>query len=204
MGFNNFQEFKNYIDSKGLDYQIVLNKLYLDHLWNSLIYNKYKNKITIDEESIKQKILEDIGKEKKITSFLLNEIVFSVNNNQELEKKSKEITNNINQYGFEDTAKLYSLSDSSKFGGELDWISENQMSKKIKNEILKTPIGNHTKPIKIADGYMILFVKDIKQQEKKINFDKRLAQQINYERNNQFKQFSRLYFKKLMVNQKVE
>ena len=49
-----------------------------------------------------------------------------------LNSKYEEIKKSINEIGFEETARIYSLSDSKKSGGNLGWIYKNQLSKEIK------------------------------------------------------------------------
>ena len=42
----------------------------------------------------------------------------------------------ISEVGFKNTANLYSVSDSAKLGGQIGWISENQISEIIKKNDL--------------------------------------------------------------------
>ena len=121
-----------------------------------------------------------------------------------LKLKSEEIINSINKIGFENTANLYSISESARFNGKLGWIEENQLSELIKAEIKKTKIGNYTTPIKIRDGYIILFVKDKKVEKEDFNIDKKTNKQIAYEKNKILNEFSRQYFKKVAINQIIE
>ena len=97
--------------------------------------------------------------------YFLHEIIFNVTNKNKLKLKSEEIINSINKIGFENTANLYSISESARFNGKLGWIEENQLSELIKAEIKKTKIGNYTAPIKIRDGYIVLYVKDKKVEK---------------------------------------
>ena len=159
LGFESLIQFKEYLNINELDYNIVLEKLHLEHLWNSLIYSKYNKKVNIDKEKIKKRLKEKIDSQKKITNFNLNEIVFSIKNKTELKNKYEKIVLNIEEMGFENTAKLHSVSETGKFGGKLGWINENQLSSKIYNELENLNVGYFTQPIKIPDGYMILFIK---------------------------------------------
>ena len=204
LGFDSLKKFKEYLNANYLDYNIVLQKLYLEHLWNSLIYNKYNNKVNIDEEKIKERIKKQIDSQKEIININLSEIVFTINSKSELNKKNQEINLSIKEIGFEDTAKLHSVSESGKFGGKVGWINENQLSTVLQNKLKNIEAGNFTQPIKIADGYMILFVNERKIEKKKIDLDKALSKAVAYEKNKQLSEFSRLHFKKLAVNIKIE
>jgi len=204
LGFSSLKQFKEYLNINDLDYNLVLEKLYLEHLWNTLIYKKYNKKVNINKEKIKNKLKKQIDSQKKLTNFNLSEIIFTIKNKSELNDKYNKIKFSIEEMGFEDTAKLHSVSESGKFGGQLGWISESQLSSKILKEIENVAVENFTQPIKIADGYMILFVKEKKIEENKVDLDKALSRAVAYEKNKQLNEFSRLHFKKLAVNIKIE
>ena len=61
-----------------------------------------------------------------------------------------------NKIGFNNTANIYSISESSKLGGEYGWISENNLSEinlKIKKNLKQNEI---TDTIKIGNNYLII------------------------------------------------
>ena len=204
LNINNISDFKNYLISNNINYEKVIKKLYIEHLWNVLVYNKYKNQINIDEKRIKENLLKEIKSEKKKYSYLLYEIIYRIRHKDEEKTKYEELINSIEDIGFESTANLYSISDTAKFSGKVGWIQEDQLSKTIKKEIVNTSVGKTTSPIKITDGYMILLVKEIREEDKKVDFNKKLKKLIDYERNNQLQKFSRQYFDKIALNQTIE
>ena len=83
----------------------------------------------------------------EILSFNLSEIIFLEKNRDAIEKKVQEITASIEAIGFKDTAVIHSISDSSKLGGEIGWIDQNQISKKIFLSIKDLEIGEFSNPI---------------------------------------------------------
>ena len=204
LNINNISDFKNYLISNNINYEKVIEKLYIEHLWNVLIYNKYKNQINVDEKKIKENLLKEIKSEKKKYNYLLYEIIYRIRNKDEEKTKYKELINSIEKIGFESTANLYSVSDTAKFSGKVGWIHEDQLSKTIKKEIVNTSVGNTTSPIKITDGYMLLLVKEIKEEDKEVDFNQKLKKLIDYERNNQLQKFSRQYYNKIALNQTIE
>ena len=68
-------------------------------------------------------LLNKINKlsDKEIKEYSLSEIVFE-KKNQELEVLIKKINSSISEIGFENTANIYSISDTSKFGGKIGSI----------------------------------------------------------------------------------
>ena len=149
---------------------------------------------------MKKKVLNDFKNKVFIDEYFLKEILFNLEENENLEKKYLDIKNTIKNTGFENAANIYSLSDTSKFGGEIGWIKSSRLTKKIKNALSKTKIDEITKPIDTSNGYLILKLNEKREIKEKFNLENELKQQINYETNRQLNQFSLNYYKKLKKN----
>ena len=52
-------------------------------------------------------------------------------NSDSLESKFNDLKKAIDEKGFKNVATIYSVSDTSKFGGDIGWIDESQISKEI-------------------------------------------------------------------------
>jgi peptidyl-prolyl cis-trans isomerase SurA len=52
-------------------------------------------------------------------------------------------------------------------------------------------------------GFMILKINEIKKKEKKQNIENELKRIINFKKNDQLKQFSKIYFNKVKKNIKI-
>jgi len=193
-------EFKKYLSLHNLTIEDVKKKLEIEVLWNELIYKKFHKQIDIDEEKVKKKINEN----KIQKNYLLSEIFFSGENKEKINEKYNLIKKSISEIGFKNTANIYSLTESAKIGGSIGWIGENQLAKKVVNEINELQVGEFTKPINIPGGVVIL--KLDKKEDKKISldFDSELKKLIEYEKNKQLNQFSAIYFNKLKFNTKIE
>ena len=200
LGFNSTYEFKNHLKSFDIKIEDVKKRIITEILWNELIINKYSKKIIIDKEKIKKEILLN---DKKLKSFLLSEIVFDLPSGEKIEKKFKIIEDEISKNGFENTALIYSISDTSSSGGKLGWIKEISLNKSIKEIILNLKIGEHTNPIKIPSGFLILKVKDIKETNEQLDIKKELERRIRNDKNQQLNQFSLLYYNKIKKNIKI-
>ena len=110
------------------------------------------------------------------------------------------INTSIDEIGFKNTSTIYSISDSSKFGGNIGWINADNLSDKLIKVISKLSPGNYTKPIQISSGYLILKLDDIKIEKIKIDEKKELEKIILYEQEKQLAQFSKIYFNKIRIN----
>ena len=195
IGISSLSEFENYLSQNNIDIERVKEKISIEMAWNDLIVKIFANEIEIDENLIKKQ-LEKFDEE-KVDNLLLSEIIFTINNKNELESKYNEIKKSINEIGFEETARVYSLSDSKKSGGDLGWIYKNQLSKEIKDKLNEISIGNFTKPIVTSGGFIILKLNDIKSESLVIDKDAQLKKMIEFERERQFTTFSTLYYKRI-------
>ena len=201
IGTNSENEFKDYIKNFNLNLSKIESKISIEALWNELIISKYSKKIKIDESNIKNKLL---AKDNKfIKKYLLSEILFAVDKNNDINTKFSEIKDSIDKVGFENTSLIYSISDSSKVGGKLGWVNENSLSKKIKLILKNLKIGDLTNPITTPGGLLILKIKDIELTKKKLDLKKEMKDMIMLEKNNQLNQYSNIYFKKISHNTEI-
>ena len=194
IGLANLDDFKEYLIKNNIDFENVKNKLEVEALWNELILIKFSSKVKINEKNLREQINNN---SKFLKSYLLSEISFEVSNLKKLEDKFIEISDAINNQGFDFAALKYSVSPSSSFGGKLDWINENSLNKSIKLAIDNLEINDFTKPITVPGGFLILQVNDIKNTKIEIDVEKELNKLKNYEKNNQLNQYSKIYFNKV-------
>ena len=194
IGLTNLEDFKKYLIRNDVDFENVKNKLEIEALWNELILIKFSSKIKINKKKLKNRIENNT---KFLKLYLLSELFFEVSNLKELDIKFQEISQAINNKGFDFAALKYSMSSTSNLGGKLDWINENSLNKKIRAEIKNLKINDFTKPINVPGGFLILQINDIKSTEVKIDVDKELKKLENYEKNNLLNQYSKIYFNKV-------
>ena len=193
LDINNIDELNQYLKKFNLDIKKIEKKIVINALWNQVIYSRFSSNVKIDINKLKEEILKD----NKQTEFLLSEIVFDLDLNEVLDNKFDLIKKSILQDGFENTALIYSISDTSTNGGNLGWIKESSINKKIKNEISKLEINEYTSPITIPGGFLILKLSEIKKTEREIDLDKELETIIRIKTNDQLNQFSNIFLNKI-------
>jgi len=201
IGISSLIEFENYLLQNNVDIARVKEKISIEIAWNDLIVKTFAKEIEIDKNAI-GKELEKFD-EKEVNNLLLSEIIFTVNDKKEFEPKSNAIKESINEIGFEETARIYSLSDSKKSGGNLGWIYENQLSKEIKDELNNIKIGDITKPIITSGGILILKLIDIKTEKIEIDKSAQLNKMIEFEKERQLTRLSTLYYKRIYNNAEI-
>ena len=198
LNLKSINEFERYLKDYDLKISDIKLKITIDALWNELIIKKYSSKINVNESKIKKQILKNSKIQSK--EYQLSEIIFEVTTKEEIQNKYNEVVKSINEIGFENSAASYSFSESAKIGGDIGWINENSLNNNIKENINNLQIGEITKPIILSNGILILKLINTKNSETTIDIQSELKKAINYERNRQLNQYSKIYYNKIKKN----
>ena len=186
-------DFEKFFSSRNINPNFVREKIKLEILWNQLIYQKYKHNVKID----KQLIISNLKKNDKQSEFLISEILFNVNENENLNEKFNKIKKSIKEISFSKSALTYSIADTANKGGKVGWISESVLSKQIYNELIDLTVGEHTKPILVPGGFLILQLLDKRNITKNFDLNKEIKKIVNEKTNQQLNRFSNIYFNKV-------
>ena len=195
LGFNDLKNFKIHLDKNNISFKSFKNKIAIDSLWNEIIFFKFQKKIKIDKIKLREQLIKK--KDQVIKSYLLSEIVFNVEEKSNLAVKYNQIKKDILEKGFDNSALIHSISNTSNSGGDLGWIKENSLSSKLQKSISTLNIGEITEPILIQGGFLILKLNDTKKIKNEIDIDKELKKLITKETNQQLNQLSNIYFNKV-------
>ena len=203
LNFDSVDKFTEYIKNSS-EYSLddVKYKLKVEITWNELIYFKYSNQVNIDKKKLLKKISQ--FENKSIKKYRLSEIVFKKRKNENLEKSINRIKSSIINVGFNNTANIYSISESAKFGGDIGWINENNLSEILLKDLKKITKGQNTDVIKIGNNFIILKIEEIDESKLVIDKAEELEKMIKFETNKQLNQFSRIFFDKSKINYKID
>ena len=198
----NFQNKEDFIRSlkNEKEYKIdeIKQKLKIEFFWNKLIYTKYRNQVKINKPDLMKKIDKFENVETK--EYFVSEIVFRKDKDKDINEKINQIKSSINEIGFSNTANTYSISETSKFGGQVGWINLNNYPERVQNSLINKKEGDLTNVIQVGNNYIFIKVKEIRT--KKIQVDKKaeLDKLINFETNDQLNRFSKIFFDKSKIN----
>ena len=193
----NENEFNKYLSNFDLSIEMISAKLAIEKAWNRLIFEKFNQFINLDELRLKKELEKNLSQPQTQNRYLISEILFQSKDDKEYQEILRNIKKTIEENSFETAASIYSISDSSKNGGEIGWVNKNEISDTIYNVLNKLSIGQFTQPIKIASGFLIIYLNDIKKEEQEFNVDEELKKMIISEKNRQFNEFSIIHFKKI-------
>jgi len=195
ININNFQELIDHLEFNKVETKNIKQKISIELFWNQLIYQKFSSQIKINKKQIKEDILKKDKSE--INEYLLSEILFNVENNLESKSKFEIILKSIKENGFSNTANIFSISNSAKIGGNLGWVKENEIDKKIEMLISNLKKDEFTNPILTPSGFLILKVNDKRRIVLEKNLENEIEKVIIQRTNQQLNQFSNLYLNKI-------
>jgi peptidyl-prolyl cis-trans isomerase SurA len=203
LGIENKELFESYLKKFDLTIADIKKKIEIETVWNQLIYDKYISQIQINEKALKEKIKLQ-NNNKNIKSLLLSEIVFEKNSNENFQEIVEKINKSINEVGFENTANIYSVAESSKFGGKIGWIEEQNLSAKFIKELNKIKVNQISTPISNGSFFVILKINDVKNEVIKKDLNKELKKLVLFEEERQLANFSKIYYNKLKINSLID
>ena len=169
-GYTEIEKIDEHLAKFNINKEMLRKKMTINAIWNQFIYDKYASNIKIDTEKLKQDILKDENQ----TEYLLSEIFFDLQNNQSLDEKFNIINKGIKEKGF-----------------------ENSVSPEILKKISEIRINEHTSPITIPGGFLILKLNEKRTTKRKIEFEEELNKIIKIKTNEQLNQFSNIFLNKI-------
>ncbi len=173
--------FKNTFVVNKINFSDISSRVKTELLWNSLIFELYKNRLMVNEDEINDQ-LKAIQNKKEVKEYLISEIIIKPAVENKLEAAVKEIKNKIKTEGFEKVAMNQSISETAFKGGDLGWVNENAIAIKFKSQIINTAIGSISQPIILPQGILFFKIRDKRKMKKNINFDNLKKQLVNAER----------------------
>ena len=115
----------------------------------------------------------------------------------------RNIQESIKVNGFENTANLYSVSDSAKIGGKIGWVRKNTLSDQIIEKLKDLKINDYSNPLQINNNFFIFKINEIRKVKVEIDKKKELNKMILNETSRQLDKFSSIFYNKIKMNSKI-
>ena len=187
---------KNVFSSNNVKFKLIEDQIKIELLWNSLIFELYKDKLKINPVEIEDQLKKENESKKKI-EYLISEILINVENITNVDEEIKKIKNRINIESFETVAESISDSPSSAIGGNLGWIKESELSEKIKLVVMTTKIGSVSKPIFLSNDILLYQIRDKRKVKETLTLEEKKNQIVNYEKTKILNMYSLSHYDKV-------
>ena len=187
---------KNTFVTNGINFSNIIERIQVELLWNSLIFDLYKDRLIVNKNEIEDQ-LKQFQNKKEIEEYLISEIILKPVMADQLDKEIDKIKKKINIDGFEKTAINLSISESALKGGDLGWINENVIPEKFRSKIINTPVGNVSEAIILPEGILIFKVRDKRKIDKLKTLEEVKNQLVNAEKTKILNMHSLSHYDKL-------
>ena len=202
LNFDNINEFENYLQKFNISIYDLKKKIEIENEWKNMIYVKYNNSVNIDKDNLMLKI-DNLIKNTYVVEYNLSEIIFTTKNDKTYKDEFEKIKSSIEENGFENTANLYSISDSSNVGGKIGWVAKKNLSDSIINKIKNLKKDEYSEPIKIGNDFLILRINETRKKPFKMDKQAELEKMIIIETTKQLDKFSNIFYNKIKLNAKI-
>ena len=202
LNLENKNQLKDYIKNFNLSIEDLKRKIEIENEWKNLIYSRYIKAVKIDKKRLINKI-EKISKERFFEEYNLSEIVFSNQNKVTLDEIFKDIRKSIEVNGFENTANIYSISESSKVGGKIGWVRKSVLSDQIIKKLNNLKTGDYSTPLQIDNNFFIFKINEVRRIQVEIDKKKELDKMVLIETSKQLDKFSNIFYNKIKLNSKI-
>ena len=202
LNLQNENELEDYLNNFDFSLEELKRKIEIENEWKNLVYSKYINSVKINKKELIKKI-EKSSDEKFLLEYNLSEIVFTNVKNISLDQLIEDVKESIKKNGFENTANLYSITESSKVGGKIGWVKKNNLSDIIIDSLKNLDIDEYSSPLKINNNYFIFKINDIRKIEIEIDKKKELDKMIFVETSKQLDKFSNIFYNKIKLNSEI-
>ena len=186
---------KSVFETNEIDFSNIEEQVKVELYWNSLIFQIYKDRISVNPDEIEEKLR--LIRSQKVEEYLISEILLPRTDNEIVEDQVNELKNIIDVEGFENAAKKLSISKTSLQGGNMGWLSEKILSNKIKKAVSSTAVGSLSEPLVIPEGILIFQIRDKRNVENNLSLEEAKEQLIQVEKSKILQMYSISHYDKL-------
>lgn len=189
-------DLKESFRSNSISYSRLSNLIETELKWNSLIFELYKNRISIDIDKINEQ-LKIIQSQNFVEEYHLYEILLDIVPDEELENKINWINKEIEIIGFKKAASKYSKSNSAINSGDLGWLKETMINETLRKILRNTKIGSVTKTIISPEGIVLFKLTNKRKIKKKIDLENEKKLLLKTEKEKKLNLYSVSHYNKL-------
>ncbi len=146
------EDFQAMLKEAQVDQSVFFEQMKSEMAWSKLVQMKASQEVRVSKNDIK-KAIDDITRDSKRQKFMISEIVIPKKNAEHINELVQVLNSDPR---FELYAMQFSSSPTSKNGGNLGWVSSEQLSEKFLNTLKTMKSGDISKPILIGNNYHIL------------------------------------------------
>lgn len=160
------QAFSEYLRSLGSSEASVKRQIRGEYAWMRLQRNQIQPFVNISEDEVKS-VIERLNASKGQQKYKIGEIFISATPERAAETRSnlQQIVQQIRQGApFVAYARQFSEASTAAVGGDLGWVTAEQLPEPLAAAARSLPVGQVSDPIPVSGGFSVLVVQDTRQE----------------------------------------
>jgi len=154
-----------YLKSRGSSIRSIRRQIQGEIAWRRLQSKKIESTVSVGDEEV-QAVIDKLTASKGAEEFRVGEIFISSNSANEAQAaaSAQRVYNALQQGGsFVGYARQFSEASTAAVGGDLGWVRPEQLPEQLAQAIKQMRPGMVSPPIKLAGGYSIIAVQDVRK-----------------------------------------
>jgi peptidyl-prolyl cis-trans isomerase SurA len=160
------QDFAAYLKTIGSSEASVKRQIQAEYSWVRLQRRQIQPFVSVAQEEV-QSVIDRLNASKGERKYRIGEIFLSATpeNAAEMRSNADRIVQQIRQGApFVAYARQFSEASTAAVGGDLGWVSAEQLPEQLAQAAQSLPVGQVSNPIQVPGGYSILLVQDSRQE----------------------------------------
>lgn len=155
--------FDQLLQQYGTSTQALVQQIEAEYAWQTLVNGRYNTYVAVNDQEIDQ-LLEEMKANAGKQEYRLSEIYLIVNDpsqDERVKATAQRIRDQMESaYQFGEMARQFSQSTTSAQGGDLGWVTQDQMRPEVYEAIKDMNIFDVSQPIKTSGGYYLVALTD--------------------------------------------
>ena len=154
-----------YLKTRGSSIKSIRRQIMGEMAWRRLQSKKIESTVSVGDEEV-QAVIDKLTKAKGTEEFRVGEIFISATSANEADAlaKAQRVFQALQQGGsFVGYARQMSEASTAAVGGDLGWVRPEQLPDELGNAVRQMRPGMVSAPIKVAGGYSIVAVQDVRK-----------------------------------------
>ncbi len=151
----------NFLRDTGIPRSSLADQLAASIAWSKLVRNRLMQDVTISEEEVAE-ALNQLKQNADVPQNRVSEIFIAIDNPSQEEDAKRLADRLIDQIrggaNFGAVAQQFSQSPSAAVGGDIGWVTANQLAPELGNALDKMKPGEMSYPIHTTGGYYLLYL----------------------------------------------
>lgn len=159
------EEFRDRLQQAGVRLDTLREQIRAEIAWSQVVRRKLRPQINVSEQEIDD-AMQQRNRSAGKTEYHLAEIFLSTENADpaRVEAEANDIYMALRKGArFSEIARARSQSPGATNGGDIGWLSEDQVDSTIASHLRNMQAGQVTPPIKAGKGYYVVFLRDRRQ-----------------------------------------